>query len=104
MPLLTLLNKGFMKVIFILIEAAVAFAAMYFVLSQILLPAMFGTKLFPFFSKEKQIKDEIIDLNQSLHEKEMGAVRDKLRDQLENPEESSSAPETNPTPESEQKK
>lgn len=85
-----------MKLIFILIEISLSAAAMYFVLSQIVLPALFGTKLFPFFSKEQQLKEEILDINQEIYEQHLENQRDGLKAQLK--PEAPEVPETPTTP------
>ena len=82
------------KLVFLFIEVAFSGLAMYFVLSQIVLPAMFGTKLFPFFSKERELKEEILEAQQEIHEKDLAHIRDELKSRLEEPE--PVKPETKP--------
>lgn len=65
-----------MKTVFFVGEGVFIALILYFIFTQLMLPALRGTSLFPYFRKEGKIREEIVDLNQEKHEAE-------LRDELE---------------------
>lgn len=54
-----------------LIELGMIVALTFLVVSQILVPAVRGTRLFPIFRKEHTLKEEVLDLNQEKYEAEL---------------------------------
>jgi hypothetical protein len=58
----------------------IAIAILLFVLiSQVIVPACRGTKLFPRFRKEAKILDNIVEVKQELREKELTGILNHLR-------------------------
>lgn len=84
--------------IFALLELASILLLLYFIYSQILQPAIRGTKLFPFFRKEHNIQEEIEDVRQSIHEKELAEELHRLKEIFEPYHPASPVPPTEPTP------
>jgi hypothetical protein len=54
-------------------ELAIALLALYGVVTQIVIPAVNNTKLFPAFRNEGKLKEEITSVEQSLLEKQIAA-------------------------------
>jgi hypothetical protein len=65
-----------MRLAFYVLEFAVVVLLLYFLMSQLIVPAMRGTALFPFFRRERKLKEEILDVQQEIRE-------DALEDQLD---------------------
>jgi hypothetical protein len=60
--------------VFIAISEAVALVLLiYIIISQLLVPAYRGTQMFPFFRKERKLKEQIVEANQDLYEDELEA-------------------------------
>lgn len=59
------------------------FLLAYIIISQVLVPAIRGTKLFPMFRRESKLKEEILDANQALHENELEDELEERRRALE---------------------
>jgi hypothetical protein len=66
------------------VTACLLLTFFYLVVSQVILPAIFGNQLFPIFRKEKNIRDEITEVNQNLKEADLSHKLDSLKQQLEN--------------------
>ena len=65
-----------MKFAFVLFEATLIVGLLYVIISQILLPGLRGTRLWPAFRREHRLKEQVIDLNQQRQE-------DEIADELE---------------------
>ena len=46
-------------------------ALTYGILTQLIIPGLRGTKLFPYFTKEKQLNNMIVDVKQGKHEHDL---------------------------------
>jgi hypothetical protein len=58
-------------VLIVITEAVIIMLLIYIVISQLLVPAYRGTKMFPFFRKERKLKEQIVEANQDLYEDEL---------------------------------
>lgn len=47
--------------------------------TQVLIPVIQNTALFPFFSKQRKLEDELVDANQALHEKHISKQIDEVK-------------------------
>lgn len=63
-----------------LFEVIVSVLATYTMVSQVLIPALRGTKLFPWFRRETKLLAEIAEANQEIREKELEDVLKQHRD------------------------
>lgn len=64
----------------ILVEFIVIIAAIVVIVTQLVIPAARGTKIFPFFRREKDIVDAMIDENQAAREAELARKYKKQAD------------------------
>jgi hypothetical protein len=67
---------------FRILEILFALAATYFVITQLVLPAYRGTKLFPWFRGEQDFYDSLLDLTQEEYEHELAQRVAGMRDAL----------------------
>lgn len=58
-------------VIFYIVELALLFTAAWFILTQVLLPAMRGKNLFPLFRKEQKLKTVLVSQEQEFVEQQL---------------------------------
>ena len=53
------------------LEIISVIAALWFVITQILFPAIRGTKVFPIFRREAKLVEELVGVNQKIREKKL---------------------------------
>lgn len=63
----------------VIFEIAVLVIAAYALISQMLLPAIKGTKLFPWFRRESEIIGKIVEAKQRLRESRLTTVLNRLK-------------------------
>lgn len=68
-----------MRIYIVLVEVITFALVALFIVSQVLVPAVRGTALFPFFSRERKLKDAIVDAKQDLREDALEDMLDDLR-------------------------
>jgi len=51
----------------------------YVIVSQVMVPALRGTKLFPWFRREGELMEKIIETNTKVREKQLTKLLNKLR-------------------------
>lgn len=65
-----------------MLEIAVGVIAGFFVFQQVFLPLMRGTELFPMFSTEGDLQDELSKARQAKHEKHISDTIESIREEL----------------------
>ena len=53
------------------IEVALWTIVLYLLITQVLIPLIKGTRTFPMFRKEQKLREEIVDVNQKVLEKDL---------------------------------
>lgn len=74
-------------IIFVLLEFVFIAIALLIIVTQVLVPLYKNRPLFPLFRKETKIKNQIVELEQSLHESDLSKVVQQKTNQLKKKEE-----------------
>lgn len=80
-----------------LFEVILSVLIVYVIASQVLLPAVRGTKLFPWFRRETKLLAKIAEANQEIREKELADVLKQHRDAALDTQPSPDQPTTHTT-------
>lgn len=64
-------------------EFFVICVAIWFIVTQIIIPGFYGTKSFPFFKKEAKLKEKLQEVKQEIKEQEIEETIDRVKEKLQ---------------------